>query len=161
MNCKSEILHLQSAIPRLADFGLAQILTQAGLARLSSTKEGTIVGTPAYMPPEQAGASDVRPGPYSDVYSLGAIFYALLTGRPPFDAGGFMATLLQVRSAEPPPRVRSLCPDVPGCGRGSRQPARDRVNGVRVTRAALRDGDRLEVARQVFQLSLGRPRSPG
>jgi serine/threonine protein kinase len=99
--------------PRVMDFGMAKILRQAGLTSPSSTQKGTILGTPSYMPPEQAGAGGAGPGPYSDVYSLGAVLYALLTGRPPFDEGDLVGTLLKVRSPEPPPPVRSLRPEVP------------------------------------------------
>jgi eukaryotic-like serine/threonine-protein kinase len=98
--------------PHVLDFGMAKILRGAA-AGPSSTQQGTILGTPSYMPPEQAGDSDVPAGPYNDVYSLGAILYALLTGRPPFDEGDFVGTLLKVRSAEPAPLVRSLRPEVP------------------------------------------------
>jgi serine/threonine protein kinase len=99
--------------PRVMDFGMAKILRRAGVTGHISTQEGTILGTPSYMPPEQTGDIGVGPGPYSDVYSLGAVLYALLTGRPPFDGGNLVATLLQVRSPQPPPTVRSLRPEVP------------------------------------------------
>jgi serine/threonine protein kinase len=99
--------------PCVMDFGMAKILRQAGVAGPSSTQKNTILGTPSYMPPEQAGDDGPRAGPYSDVYSLGAILYALLVGRPPFDEGTFLATVLKVRSEELPPAVRSLRPDVP------------------------------------------------
>jgi serine/threonine protein kinase len=82
--------------PKVTDFGLAK-KTQAD-SNLTGT--GQILGTPAYMPPEQAsGNTDV--GPLADVYSLGAILYCLLTGRPPFQAASPMDTLLQVLDRDP------------------------------------------------------------
>ena len=92
---------------RVTDFGLAKkIEGDSGL-----TASGQVMGTPSYMPPEQAeGRPDV--GPLADVYSLGAILYCLLTGRPPFQASGVMDTLLQVMEREPVP-PRQLNPTVP------------------------------------------------
>src|SRR4051812_20819985 len=86
--------------PRLTDFGLAKRVE--GDRDLTAT--GQILGTPSYMPPEQAsGQRDV--GPLADVYSLGAILYCLLTGRPPFQADNPFDTLMQVVQREPvPPR---------------------------------------------------------
>src|SRR5205085_11124936 len=89
------------------DFGLAK--WAEGGADLTHT--GAVLGTPSYMPPEQAaGAKAV--GPPADVYSLGAILYECLTGRPPFRAPTALETLDLVRSAEPVP-PRALRPDVP------------------------------------------------
>ena len=103
----ANILIEENGQPKVTDFGLAK-KTQAD-SNLTGT--GQILGTPAYMPPEQAsGKTDV--GPLVDVYSFGAILYCLLTGRPPFRAASPMDTLLQVLDQEPAaPRI--LNPTIP------------------------------------------------
>lgn len=83
--------------PRVTDFGLAKRAT--GEDQL--TTEGQVIGTPSYMPPEQASGKLDEIGPASDIYSLGAILYCLLTGRPPFQAATGTETLLQVIQQEP------------------------------------------------------------
>jgi WD40 repeat protein len=92
--------------PHVTDFGLAKRVE--GDSKL--TQSGAVVGTPAYMPPEQAAA---RKGltTAADVYSLGAILYELLTGRPPFQAATQLDILLQVLEKEPD-RPRALAPRV-------------------------------------------------
>lgn len=82
--------------PLLVDFGLA--LGETGEVTL--TADGQLVGTPAYMSPEQAAGSGHRVDRRSDVYSLGVVLYEMLTGRPPF-AGPCEILLEQVRSTEP------------------------------------------------------------
>jgi WD40 repeat protein/predicted Ser/Thr protein kinase len=85
--------------PRITDFGLARrIDAQPGG---SLTRTGAIVGTPSYMPPEQAAGSAGAVGPRSDVYALGAVLYELVTGRPPFQGETPLETLVQVRTIEP------------------------------------------------------------
>jgi WD40 repeat protein len=92
--------------PHVTDFGLARRVD--GDSR--HTRTGGIVGTPGYMPPEQARAEKVLTTAV-DVYSLGAILYELLTGRPPFRAETPLDTLLQVLEKEPS-APRSLNPAV-------------------------------------------------
>lgn len=87
--------------PLITDFGLAKrawMDSSQTAGRL--TASGAIVGTPCYMAPEQAAALAGSIGPASDAYSLGAILYELLTGRPPFQAGSAVDVLLMVRCEE-------------------------------------------------------------
>jgi len=88
--------------PYVTDFGLAK---QWGRGSEGLTQTGAILGTPAYMSPEQAaGRRDI--GPAADVYSLGAMLYACLTGRPPFQAASAAETVLMVLDHDPlPPRL--------------------------------------------------------
>jgi WD40 repeat protein/tRNA A-37 threonylcarbamoyl transferase component Bud32 len=94
--------------PRVTDFGLAKRIE----ADAKLTASGAVLGTPSYMPPEQAGANRGQVGPASDVYSLGAVLYELVTGRPPFAGPTPLDTLLQVLSDEPVP-LRQLQPKLP------------------------------------------------
>ncbi len=92
--------------PKVTDFGLAKA---AGADSL--TQSGAILGTPSYMAPEQARA-EKQLTPAADVYSLGAILYECLTGRPPFQAATPLDTILLVLEQDPlPPRL--LVPGVP------------------------------------------------
>jgi len=87
--------------PKVTDFGLAKRTTEdQGI-----TATGQILGTPSYMPPEQAEGKLAEVKETADIYSLGAILYCLLTGRPPFQAATPLDTLLQVLNQVPvPPR---------------------------------------------------------
>ncbi len=83
--------------PKVTDFGLAKkVEGDSGL-----TRTGAVMGTPSYMPPEQALGQTDKIGPAADVYSLGAILYCMLTGRPPFQAANVVDTLKQVIDNEP------------------------------------------------------------
>jgi hypothetical protein len=94
--------------PKITDFGLAKKLDGVS----GQTASGTILGTPSYMAPEQAGGRSKEVGPAADIYALGAILYELVTGRPPFKAATSLDTVLQVVSEEPvpPSRLQSKLP---------------------------------------------------
>ena len=83
--------------PRITDFGLAKDIT----ADSDLTVTGQVLGTPGYLPPEQADPSRGPLGPTADVYSLGAILYFTLTGRPPFVGGNVHETIRQVLNDDP------------------------------------------------------------
>jgi eukaryotic-like serine/threonine-protein kinase len=83
--------------PQVADFGIAKMLGER-----DETRTLGLLGTPSYMSPEQAGLGAEEVTTRSDVYSLGAILYDLLTGRPPHEGSSPAAVLESVRSASPP-----------------------------------------------------------
>jgi serine/threonine protein kinase/Tfp pilus assembly protein PilF len=87
--------------PKITDFGLAKRLEAS--EESSQTRTGTMLGTPSYMSPEQAHGRTHDIGPLSDQYTLGAILYELLTGRPPFLGATMLETVQQVRNQEPVP----------------------------------------------------------
>jgi eukaryotic-like serine/threonine-protein kinase len=103
----ANVLLAADGSPRVTDFGLAKRLEEAG----HSLASGAFVGTPSYAAPEQAlGRKDVEPA--ADTYSLGAILYECLTGRPPFKAASTVETLAAVVADEVVP-VRQLNRSIP------------------------------------------------
>src|SRR5207253_6465714 len=107
--------------PHVTDFGLAKRVARetgsneghmVNVISESLTATGQVLGTPSYMPPEQAEGKTKEIGPHSDVYSLGAVLYCALPGRPPFQAASTLDTLLQFLVREPVP-PRSLNSTVP------------------------------------------------
>jgi serine/threonine-protein kinase len=99
----------QKDVAKLLDFGLVQDHS-ATENDDRITRAGTVLGTPSYMCPEQAGGEKVDPR--GDVYSLGAVAFFMLTGRPPFE-GSSVGKLLAAHLTQPAPDVRTLRPAVP------------------------------------------------
>jgi serine/threonine-protein kinase len=99
----SNILLNREGQPHVSDFGLAKRIEADG----SLTQTGAIVGTPQYMAPEQTSGCKGAVTTATDVYGLGAVLYALLTGRPPFRGETVLETLEQVRDLDPEPPSKS------------------------------------------------------
>ncbi len=105
----ANILVDSEGTPHVTDFGLSKEV-DGGDSQATAT--GAVLGTPSYMPQEQALGRTGDIGPHSDVYSLGATLYELLTGRPPFRAETAALTLQQVIHNDPP-SPRLVSPGVP------------------------------------------------
>jgi serine/threonine-protein kinase len=126
----------------VADFGVARALG-AGAEESRLTETGLVVGTPAYMSPEQASGDkglDAR----TDLYSLGAVLYEMLAGEAPY-TGATIQALIVKRLTEPPPSVRSTRPSVPepvdhAIRQALAQVAADRFATVAQFAQALADG---------------------
>ncbi len=136
--------------PQLMDFGLAKDVT----ADTQLTQVGTTMGTPTYMPPEQAEGDLAGIDAQSDVYSLGAVLYELLTGKAPFEGATTMAILMKVLEEEPE-RPRDLNPrihpDVEAiCLKAMAKDKRDRYRSAAELRDDIRRfkaGEMIEAAR--------------
>ena len=102
----ANVLFDEEGRPKLADFGLVRHAAGAG----TLTEAGTVLGTAAYISPEQAAGEPA--GPASDVYSFGVVLFRLLTGTLPFVADDALA-LLEMHRDEPPPAVDELQPSAP------------------------------------------------
>lgn len=99
----TNVLMDEAGAPHLTDFGLAKLLNrEAGLTRTVA-----VMGTPGYIAPEQAAGRAAEVTVAADIYSLGAVLYVLLSGRPPFDGESTLEVLRKVESEEPPPLRRA------------------------------------------------------
>jgi tetratricopeptide (TPR) repeat protein len=105
----ANVLVTSDGVPKVTDFGLAKRLgdEDSGL-----TQTGAVMGTPAYMAPEQAGGHTREAGPPADVYALGAMLYEFLTGKPPFIGATTLETIQKVLH-EDPVAPSKLVPVVP------------------------------------------------
>src|SRR5262249_40188740 len=93
----ANVLLAEDGVPKIADFGLAKLLERED----ALTGHGEILGTPSYMAPEQVRGLTDQITPATDVYSLGAILYEMLTGRPPVKGPTPWATMEQFFGEEP------------------------------------------------------------
>jgi CHASE2 domain-containing sensor protein/tRNA A-37 threonylcarbamoyl transferase component Bud32 len=102
----ANIMVLKNGEIKVADFGIARVMTS------SKTQTGVVLGTPSYMSPEQIAGQKVDGR--SDLFSLGVVFYELLTGERPFQ-GDSIATLMFNITTSSPVSMKELAPDLPDC----------------------------------------------
>jgi hypothetical protein len=105
------LLRSRDGAVKLADFGIAKAAEQSDI-----TKVGSVLGTAAYLSPEQARGEPA--GPASDLYALGVVAYQLLAGRLPYEAAS-LTDLARLQETSPPPRLDELNPDVPSALAGA------------------------------------------
>ena len=163
----SNVLLDSQGQPHITDFGLAKRVAGAeGMPPGAGlTHSGSIVGTPAYMAPEQVTVSRGKPSPASDVYSLGVILYEMLTGRPPFQAPTPVDTLLLVLDQDPvrpgmlnpkvDPDLELIClkciQKAPGAALRQRRRAGGRPGSLSARRATVGSADAVDRRRTVLQ----------
>jgi WD40 repeat protein len=99
LDSQSGIRDLESAIPKIIDFGLAKVFHEA--ADDGGTRSGDVFGTPRYMAPEQAKGKTQAIGPATDIHGLGVILYELLAGESPYQGDTDLEILNKVSTAEP------------------------------------------------------------
>lgn len=151
--------------PIVMDFGLARRVDDEA----QITTPGRVIGTPAYMSPEQAEGDPAKIGPASDIYSLGAILYQMLTGRLPFE--GTLISILRRIGTEAPPRPSALVPELgdnslleQACLKMMAKAPEDRYPSMAAVAEALAGGPARDAAppppsllRRLFRSLFGRP----
>jgi serine/threonine protein kinase len=131
------LMRSDEGMVKLADFGIAKAAEDSDI-----TKVGSVLGTAAYLAPEQARGEAA--GPSSDLYALGVVAYQLLAGRLPYDAGS-LTDLARLQESGPPPRIDELQPDVPAAlaaavARALHRDPEHRYPDAAEMETALRDG---------------------
>ena len=152
----ANVLLNKDGFAQLVDFGLAR--DESKDSRL--TRSGVALGTPAYMPPEQARGDREKIDRRSDVYSIGAILYEMLTGRPPFRGKTVMEVLYNVLH-EPPTSPRSIKTDIPIEVEAVCLMAMEKDPLRRYTSAHQMREDVRAILAGEMPPSIGRPRIPG
>lgn len=122
--------------PFIMDFGLSRLVAEGDD---SLTLDAGLLGTPAYMAPEQIAGGAGAVSAATDIYGLGVVFYELLTGRPPFR--GSVLSVISQAHADPPPPPRTLCPALD-----------ERIEAVCLRMLAKRPGDRPRAMTEVVEL---------
>ncbi|HED52700.1 MAG TPA: hypothetical protein ENJ00_00660 [Phycisphaerales bacterium] len=105
------ILVREDGQPKVLDFGIARVTSDATLAATTMTRDGQLLGTLAFMAPEQFTGDEITPA--TDVYALGVVAFELIAGKPPVDLGGLSITAaMRLVDQHDSPKLRSVAPDV-------------------------------------------------